>query len=144
MFAVPGWSVSAATLKTQVEPYKKDPPNLSKPDGTDDSDSTTKPSKKRKRGADHVNGVKITGDDLAALWEKYIEGKGSAKAHGEEHKSKSAKRRRKRGKGKENAGNQGGASDIVAQGGKAEDEEVAPVKNAKERKERKPEPSQAY
>ena len=143
MFAVPGWSVSAATLKTQVEPYKEDPPRLSKSDVSDDSDSTTKSLKKRKRGADHVNGVKITGDNVAELWEKHIEGKGWAKADGEEHESKSAKRRRKRGKREGTAGKEVSTNGMVLQGAEAEDEEEATAKNVKERKRRKKVPSLA-
>ena len=142
MFAVPGWSVSAATLKTQVEPYQEDALKSGKAEVNDDSDSTTKPSKKRKRGADHVNGVKITGNNLAELWEKHIEGKGSAKANGGKDDSKSTKGRRKRGKRDENAGNESGATVMEDKGGKANTEMLNPAKEVKEREGWRPKPSQ--
>ncbi|CAF9931656.1 25S rRNA (adenine645-N1)-methyltransferase [Imshaugia aleurites] len=78
MFAVPGWSVSADTLKAQTEPkasknateYKPVQPN-----GTD-----KKRSRKRKRGHGPSNAVEITEENLGDLWRKHIEEKSSGQS----------------------------------------------------------------
>ncbi|KAI9762098.1 MAG: 25S rRNA (adenine645-N1)-methyltransferase, partial [Candelina submexicana] len=76
MFAVPGWSVSPASLKTQTTSSQPAPVN-----SLEDTDRATlegapKSSKKRKRSHDKQksNGVVVTGDNLAELWAKHIEG----------------------------------------------------------------------
>ncbi|KAL1954007.1 hypothetical protein VTO42DRAFT_1828 [Malbranchea cinnamomea] len=70
MFAVPGWSVSAAELKAQEQP------TTAKSHETQDKqneDGAEKKGKKRKRGKDK-NAVKITKSNLDEMWKKHIEG----------------------------------------------------------------------
>ncbi|KAL9137451.1 MAG: hypothetical protein Q9175_001340 [Cornicularia normoerica] len=75
MFAVPGWSISAESLKIQTEPkgskaateHKLDHPN-----GTD-----KKKSRKRKRGHGSSNTIEVTEENLGDLWRKHIEEKSS-------------------------------------------------------------------
>ena len=95
MFAVPGWSVSADALKTQGDPtahtLKDVNPNERK----------AKPTIKRKRGSERSNGIQITGDNLAELWEKHIEGKSKGKINGRiggeaDQQEERKKKRRKR------------------------------------------------
>ncbi|KAI9821293.1 MAG: 25S rRNA (adenine645-N1)-methyltransferase [Pycnora praestabilis] len=76
MFAVPGWSVSLSSLKTQTA----SPTNAAatpKPKQTDGEAADPVPgrSRKRKRGRDKPNGENVTPENLADLWEKHIEGK---------------------------------------------------------------------
>ncbi|KAL8709339.1 MAG: hypothetical protein Q9220_005932 [cf. Caloplaca sp. 1 TL-2023] len=93
MFAVPGWSISPSTLKTQTEPPRT---NSSAENAPDKSEG--RKSRKRKRGSEKVNGTNVTADNVAALWQRHIEGiipgkKGGEPAVGDERKKK--KRRRK-------------------------------------------------
>ena len=70
MFAVPGWSVSADTLKIQtLRPIQV----------TKSTEQTSKTSKKRKRGPENVDGIAITAHNLADLWKKHIDGKSASK-----------------------------------------------------------------
>lgn len=77
MFNVPGWSISAASLKTQG--VEKTPKAGSDPTGPAANQSTTdvipQPSKKRKRAHGRNAAVNVTADNLAALWERHVEGK---------------------------------------------------------------------
>lgn len=84
MFNVPGWSVSSASLQTQAE--KKATAEIkgaesSKANGND-PDSTTRPSKKRKRGGKgRSSATQVTADNLVTLWEKHIERKAAPHVH---------------------------------------------------------------
>lgn len=83
MFAVPGWSVSAETLKTQKGPkFAKSALNSSPQDrgsGDDERNDTGQNPKKRKRKGGHnqsnPGNVTVTDENLADLWKKYFEGK---------------------------------------------------------------------
>lgn len=84
MFAVPGWSLSAETLKTQKNPkFAKSAPDSSPPDqgsGEDQRDhgaGKNSKKRKRKRGLDkkQPESLTVTDENLADLWRKYIEGK---------------------------------------------------------------------
>jgi len=72
MFAVPGWSVSADTLKPQVDPKATKLPNDSK---SEKADSADKKSRKRKRGHGSSKAVEITEENFEDLWRKHIEEK---------------------------------------------------------------------
>ncbi|MCJ1255459.1 25S rRNA (adenine645-N1)-methyltransferase [Lignoscripta atroalba] len=69
MFAVPGWAVSADSLKTQEDTESKKAKNHTK---FNISSDIAKPPKKRKRDTERV---RVTEENLASLWEKHIEGK---------------------------------------------------------------------
>ena len=75
MFAVPGWSVSADTPKTQEE--LKFPKSAQKPEPQDQHQDQNgdvhKTSAKRKRKQGHSAGPLVTDENLADLWKKYIE-----------------------------------------------------------------------
>jgi ribosomal RNA-processing protein 8 len=81
MFAVPGWSVSASALKTQVAESSKPVPNNAKAAPTDNGEDGTaeKSSKKRKRSNGMSKQKDVNGNNLADLWESVIEGKKSKK-----------------------------------------------------------------
>ena len=70
MFAVPGWSVSTDTLKTQVEPK-----SLKLNRGSEPAKVETK-KRKRKRGHALSKGIEVTEENLGKLWRKHIEGIG--------------------------------------------------------------------
>ena len=67
MFAVPGWSVSASALKTQLVSKVDQPGRDSK------SFEGEKKSRKRKRGHGSGKGVEVTEENLGDLWKKHIE-----------------------------------------------------------------------
>lgn len=96
MFAVPGWSVSAGALKTQGDPAAQTLKDVNP------NERKEKPSIKRKRGSENSNGIQITGDNLAELWEKHIEGKSKRKINGpikgeaDQQEGRKKKKRRKR------------------------------------------------
>ncbi|KAI9714643.1 MAG: hypothetical protein M1812_006308 [Candelaria pacifica] len=95
MFAVPGWSVSSASLQTQTvstqQPFLKQPKDADGPT----SEDAQKSSKKRKRSRDKPksSSVVVTSDNLAELWAKHIEGKDTKKELN--GSGKSSKKRRK-------------------------------------------------
>ena len=70
MFAVPGWSVSASALKTQLDS------KVHQPDRDSRSIETEKKSRKRKRGHGSGKGIEVTEENLGDLWKKYIEADG--------------------------------------------------------------------
>lgn len=126
MFAVPGWSVSAETLKTQEGPKFTNSAPLSSPDQGPGKNSTRR---KRKRGQDRHNpeSLTVTDDNLADLWKKYIEGKDiTAKVDEDETKLKSEQKQKKRRKpGIEGAKHIGRIeNDAVAQQPEEDGEEV--------------------
>ena len=69
MFAVPGWSVSADALKTQVESKR---PKEVENDGSGRANGGEKKLRKRKRG--HSKDEEVTEENLDSLWRKHIEG----------------------------------------------------------------------
>ena len=73
---MPGWSISADALKTQGDPAAHTPKDITP------NERKQKPSKKRKRDSEHPNGIQVTGDNLAELWQKHIEGKSKRKVNG--------------------------------------------------------------
>lgn len=74
MFSVPGWSVPAESLKTQVDSTDKASAKPSHTPANGPGSELARTSKKRKRGHAKPNGISITGENLAHLWEKHIEG----------------------------------------------------------------------
>ncbi len=72
MFAVPGWSVSADTLKAQVETKASRPAKENRPS---EANGTNDKSKKRKRGHGSSKITDVTEENLGDLWRKHIEGK---------------------------------------------------------------------
>ncbi|CAF9918094.1 MAG: 25S rRNA (adenine645-N1)-methyltransferase [Alectoria fallacina] len=73
MFAVPGWSISADTLKAQTEPKTSKAATERKPHLP--NYTVEKKSRKRKRGLGSGNAVEVTEENLGDLWRKYIEEK---------------------------------------------------------------------
>lgn len=67
MFAVPGWSVSASALKTQLNS------KVQQLDRDSRSVKTEKKSRKRKRGHGSGKGIEVTEENLGDLWKKHIE-----------------------------------------------------------------------
>ncbi|KAI4171089.1 MAG: hypothetical protein LQ343_004501 [Gyalolechia ehrenbergii] len=100
MFAVPGWSVSASKLKVQEEPKPKDAIDESNSNGRPAAEETT--SKKRKRAHCKTGGTNVTKDNVAALWEKYIEGKASTQPDGTDINPEKSRQKKKRRKEKTN------------------------------------------
>ena len=96
MFAVTGWSVSADLLKTQADPADKITSHAT-PKGKKEQ-----LSKKRKRGTKHPNGTEISGDNLAELWAKHIEGSGKESTDVNEKAGieQQYKKKRRKSKGK--------------------------------------------
>lgn len=83
MFAVPGWSVSASALKTQVAESSNPVPNNSTTAPTNNSQDGTdeKSNKKRKRSNGASKQKDVNGNNLADLWESVIEGRKKNKKH---------------------------------------------------------------
>lgn len=73
MFAVPGWSISADTLKVQTEPKASKVATEHKPDQPNGTDK--KKSRKRKRGHGSSDAVEVTDENLGDLWREHIEKK---------------------------------------------------------------------
>ncbi|KAI9732536.1 MAG: 25S rRNA (adenine645-N1)-methyltransferase [Cirrosporium novae-zelandiae] len=73
MFAVPGWSVSASSLKTQIDPLQKQ--NVPQPGNPNGENVISAPSasKKRKHRGGRRNGEAVTSDNLDDLWKKHVE-----------------------------------------------------------------------
>ncbi|KAL8816198.1 MAG: hypothetical protein Q9223_004748, partial [Gallowayella weberi] len=97
MFAVPGWEVPASKLKTQQESRTEEERRTS--NGNVQPSADDKISKKRKRGHAKINGTDVTKDNLAELWQKYIEDKNplyQGEARPEPPKQKKKRQRKKR------------------------------------------------
>lgn len=88
MFAVPGWSVSAETLKTQTQAPTNFSTKAVEPGTNGVHSLEKKPTKKRKRGIEGKGGISVTGANLAELWEKHIEGKTNEIGDGSRKKQK--------------------------------------------------------
>lgn len=72
MFAVPGWSLSSASLKTQVDAPRT---RTSLNDGQIATANGSKSRKKRKRGRPAVPGPDVTDGNVGDLWHQHIEGR---------------------------------------------------------------------
>ncbi|KAL8762259.1 MAG: hypothetical protein Q9184_001707 [Pyrenodesmia sp. 2 TL-2023] len=119
MFAVPNWSVPASKLKVQHEP--KSTEASSTINGTDKPAKAESNSKKRKRGHGKANGITVTKDNLAELWQKHIEGSSATRSDGDgEVPEKSSKKRRRKPKG-------GDLSDLGVQPGHVDTQDGNPV-----------------
>ena len=94
MFAVPGWSVSADKLKSQQEPTGSSA-NLPT-NGGDSHTAKEGKSKKRKRGHGKTNGINLLTENVADLWEKHIEGRGSKQQPGPDSIPEKSRRRKTR------------------------------------------------
>jgi ribosomal RNA-processing protein 8 len=83
MFAVPGWSVSASALTTQVLESSKSALNNSTatPTNNGEDGTTEKSSKKRKRSSGTSKQKDVNRNNLVDLWESVIEGKKKIKKH---------------------------------------------------------------
>jgi ribosomal RNA-processing protein 8 len=93
MFAVPGWSVSAKSLKTQtLQPSNPVVNNTVPPKPT--NDEPTKSSKKRKRTCGKSKASEVNSTNLADLWETVIEGKPKSKKETSKNKEIGEKRQK--------------------------------------------------
>lgn len=95
MFAVPGWNISASDLKTGTNANPKAPgaqatQQQDKPTSTEQSAETAKDRKKKKKNKKTTNGIKITADNLAEVYEKIIE----KKEEGTDSKAANGKKRK--------------------------------------------------
>lgn len=79
MFAVPGWSVSSTTLKTQVNASQAPAVPSHLTSNAEDPDAPRTSNKKRKR-AGKTPASAVTPDSLGSLWETVIEGKPKKKS----------------------------------------------------------------
>ncbi|KAA6414861.1 MAG: ribosomal rna-processing 8 [Lasallia pustulata] len=107
MFSVPGWSVPAESLRTQVQSTDQavvKPANIV---ANGSGSELAKTSKKRKRGHAQPNGISITSENLADLWEKHIERKSIIRVTGQGATAgcqEGAKKKRRQSAGKGLAG----------------------------------------
>ncbi|KAI4181055.1 MAG: hypothetical protein L6R41_006842 [Letrouitia leprolyta] len=101
MFAVPGWSVPTSKLKVQEEQKTKDAPQALNGNGHAAAGKTS--SKKRKRAHGKIGDTNVTMENVAALWEKHIEGRVSDKPDRTEATPEKSRKRKKRRKEKPNA-----------------------------------------
>jgi ribosomal RNA-processing protein 8 len=93
MFAVPGWSVSSANLKTQTTLPAQDV-GSAKPPSTEATSEPTASNGKRNRSNGKAKPLKVNAANLADLWETVIEGKPKDKKLSS--KSGSAERRKRK------------------------------------------------
>ena len=94
MFAVPGWSVSASALKTQLDLKVQQPDHDSK------AVEREKKSRKRKRGYGAGKGFEVTEENFGDLWKKHIERDGLSQSESKiEESTKRDKKKRKSEKG---------------------------------------------
>lgn len=103
MFSVPGWSVPADSLKTQVESPSRASVKPTNTSAHGPGSELAKTSKKRKRSHPRPNDISITGENLADLWEKHIVGTNEKlingrEATGDRHQRGNRKRRGEPGK----------------------------------------------
>ena len=89
MFAIPGWSISADSVKVQKEPTTFRVTTERKPDQPNGIDK--KKSSKRKRGHGSNVAVEVTEENLADLWREHIEEKSSDR-HGSKKVEKKGKK----------------------------------------------------
>ena len=79
MFAVPGWSVSASSLKTQTLDSLNPAPNGTTP-STEGNDAASKGRKRKRSGSGKPKAPDVNSTNLADLWESVIEGKSKLKS----------------------------------------------------------------
>lgn len=99
MFAVPGWSVAANSLKSQAPASVTS--RASRPTVNGDDDNSAKPSKKRKRTKGKASEVDVTEENFEQLWKRHIEGKDLSMEVGNRGPAdlpEQKKQRRKRGR----------------------------------------------
>ena len=99
MFAVPGWSVSASALKTQLNL------EVQQPDRDSKIVEKEKKSRKRKRGFGLGKGIEVTEENLGDLWKKHIEGDGPS--HSESKVDEGIKQDKKKRKSEKDSTVQG-------------------------------------
>ncbi|MCJ1355260.1 MAG: 25S rRNA (adenine645-N1)-methyltransferase [Icmadophila ericetorum] len=133
MFAVPGWSVSAETLKTQTRATANFPTNAAETATNGTENHEKKHSRKRKGGAEGKGVIAITGTNFAELWEKHIEGKKGDTAEGGRKKQK---KKQETGNGVSNI-LKGGSTNGVVNGEKVEMDGKEAFKTMKEKKREK-------
>ena len=75
MFPVPGWSISADTLRVQTEPNGPKAKAATVHKSNQHPSLDTKKSRKRKRGHGSSSAVKVTDENLGDLWRKHIDAK---------------------------------------------------------------------
>lgn len=111
MFAVPGWTVPASTLRTQTTIPRSTDQNTATVIQVRNTSNALKLPKKRKRGAGDSTSPRVTRDNLADLWERHIEGTTRTYRGGEDVETQSVKpkkrHRRKDGDRKREAGKNG-------------------------------------
>ena len=75
MFAVPGWSLSADSLRPQTQSTSKVSEENTRSASNGPLGEKSTPTRKRKRGTSNSDNAKVTGQNLAELWQKHIEHK---------------------------------------------------------------------
>ena len=142
MFAAPGWSVSIDLLKTQELPSGRSPQEFNA------KEKGGEQLKRRKKTPKQSSRVDVTGENLAELWEKHVEGKAKknvkgAKNDGIEHQTKK-KRQKVEDRGTESpaalekcleqedglSGKQAMGEELRKVSGEGKDERTLMVKNA--------------
>ncbi|KAI9779242.1 MAG: 25S rRNA (adenine645-N1)-methyltransferase [Geoglossum umbratile] len=96
MFAVPGWSVSSSSLKTQIKASAKEPPVNSNSADRHDEDPRLRNSKKRKRNRGRSDNANLSTDNLLDLWEKITQGKPTNPTSGQAAKASKLEKKRLR------------------------------------------------
>lgn len=130
MFAVPGWSVSLASLKRQTKEIIDLEPDPGGIDREVDDESTPQLPRKRKRG----NGeLLVTKDNVAELWETFIERGDGAKSQLQEpdptEKGK-RKKHRKQSKDSKHAGRSADTKENPCKQGEEDDKSPSPIRDA--------------
>ncbi len=139
MFAVPGWSVSAASLQTQKAPTQQTASkSVTDTDGAI-SEGAHKSSKKRKRSRDKPksNGVVVTSENFTELWARHIEGGGTTKEPNESIKSKKKRQKTESDQQVSPSGKELGHQDGISgarEGGQDVESKVSNSKAAKSKK----------
>jgi ribosomal RNA-processing protein 8 len=93
MFAVPGWSVSPSSLRTQIEASTELPAKFS-PVGRLDEDPRLGDSKKRKRVRSRSNNANVSTDSLLDLWDNIVQDKPTNPNSGKVAKASKREKRR--------------------------------------------------
>ncbi|MCJ1249600.1 25S rRNA (adenine645-N1)-methyltransferase [Trapelia coarctata] len=122
MFAVPGWSVAADSLKTQAPSSVTSKAPKATVNG--DNESSAKSSKMRKRSKGKAGGVEITEENFEDLWKRHIEGKNLSKEDGKVVSAGLTKREKKKRKRDGDAGS-GVSRNGTAEGAMDEVEEMS-------------------
>jgi ribosomal RNA-processing protein 8 len=102
MFAVPGWNISAKSLKTQAS---HEPSQNERERSSEKTEPHTKHSRKRKRMDREKGGNQVQDEQIALLWGQYVDG--AAVERDEAHNAKKKKKRKQRGTGSSTHGDEG-------------------------------------